>query len=132
MIDVPMPLRYVSMPLIEQLAALEPFGTANPKPLFAEAGLKIKSLYIYGKRGNVMNINVEDSRGGRFTVKTFDPNSVIEDIKKWFTKEVCDKMLEGVDTGAKVDIAYQPDINEYRGERTIQFLLKHMRKHLEG
>ncbi len=132
MIDVPMPLRYVSMPLIEQLSALEPFGAANPKPLFAEAGLKIRSLYIYGKRGNVININVEDSRGGRFTIKSFDPDSVVEDIKKWFTDEVCDKMLEGVDTGAKVDIAYQPDINEYRGDRTIQFLLRHMRKHMEG
>lgn len=129
MIDVPMPLRYVNMGLIAQLDSLEPFGTANPRPLFAEAGLKVNGLYIYGKRGNVMNISVTDSRGGRFMVMTFDPEGVIEDIKKWFTEEVCDKMLKGAYTGVMLDIAYQPQINEYRGERNIQFLLKNMRPH---
>ena len=129
MIDVPMPLRYVSAELIEQLDSLEPFGTANPRPLFAEAGLLVNGLYIYGKKSNVMNINVTDSRGGRFTVKTFGPDEIIEDIKKWFTAEVCDKMLKGVDTGVMLDIAYQPQINEFRGERSIQFMLKKMRPH---
>lgn len=129
MIDVPMPLRYVNMGLIAQLDSLEPFGTANPRPLFAEAGLKVNGLYIYGKRGNVMNISVTDSRGGRFMVMTFDPEGVKEDIKKWFTEEVCDKMLKGAYTGVMLDIAYQPQINEYRGERNIQFLLKNMRPH---
>jgi single-stranded-DNA-specific exonuclease RecJ len=129
MIDVPMPLRYVSAELIEQLDSLEPFGTANPRPLFAEAGLLVNGLYIYGKKSNVMNINVTDSRGGRFTVKTFGPDEIIEDIKKWFTAEVCDKMLKGIDTGVMLDIAYQPQINEFRGERSIQFMLKKMRPH---
>ncbi len=129
MIDVPMPLRYVNAGLIGQLDSLEPFGTANPRPLFAEAGLKVNGLYIYGKKGNVMNISVTDSRGGRFMVITFNPEAVIEDIKKWFTEEVCDKMLKGTDTGVMLDIAYQPQINEYRGERNIQFLLKNMRPH---
>ena len=62
-------------------------------------------------------------------VMTFDPEGVIEDIKKWFTEEVCDKMLKGAYTGVMLDIAYQPQINEYRGERNIQFLLKNMRPH---
>ena len=127
MIDVPMPLRYVSFELIEQLDNLEPFGTGNPRPLFAESGLRVDGLTVYGKRGNVMNINVTDSRGGRFIVKTFDPEAVIEDIKKWFADEVCDKMLKGIYTGVTLDIAYQPQINEYRGERSIQFMLKKMR-----
>ena len=131
MIDVPMPLRYVNSGLIAQLDSLEPFGTANPRPLFAEAGLKVNGLYIYGKKGNVMNISVTDSRGGRFMVITFDPEAVIEDIKKWFTEEVCDKMLKGADTGVMLDIAYQPQINEYRGERNIQFQLKNMRPHAD-
>jgi hypothetical protein len=89
----------------------------------------VNGLYIYGKKSNVMNINVTDSRGGRFTVKTFGPDEIIEDIKKWFTAEVCDKMLKGIDTGVMLDIAYQPQINEFRGERSIQFMLKKMRPH---
>ena len=36
MIDVPMPISYLSKKLTEQLKVLEPFGKGNSKPLFAE------------------------------------------------------------------------------------------------
>ena len=36
LIDVPMPISYVTLPLIRQLSLLEPFGKGNNKPVFAE------------------------------------------------------------------------------------------------
>ncbi len=132
MIDVPMPLRYVSMELIRQLDSLEPFGTGNPRPLFAEAGLKILGMEIFGKRSNALKMRVKDSRGGTFILMSFDPEGVVSDIKKWFTDEVCDKILRGVDTGVMIDAAYQPQINTYNGMSSIQFMLRNMRPSQRG
>ena len=38
-IDVPMPISYASMELAKELEKLEPYGTGNPKPLFAQKGV---------------------------------------------------------------------------------------------
>ena len=127
MIDVPMPLRYVNMNLIRQLDSLEPFGTGNPRPLFAEAGLQLLGMEVFGKRSNAIKLRVKDSRGGTFILLNFDPEGVIGDIKKWFTDEVCDKILRGIDTGVKIDVAYQPAINVFNGQSSIQFMLRNMR-----
>ena len=35
-IDVPMPIRYVSRELLDQMELLRPFGKGNSRPLFAE------------------------------------------------------------------------------------------------
>ena len=43
LIDVPMPISYVNMPLIRQLSLLEPFGKGNTKPLFAQKNVRIEN-----------------------------------------------------------------------------------------
>jgi hypothetical protein len=58
---------------------------------------------------------------------SFDPDGIVSDIKQWFTDEVCDKILRGIDTGVKIDVAYQPQINTYNGMSSIQFMLRNMR-----
>ena len=45
-IDVPMPISYASMELAKELEKLEPYGTGNPKPLFAQKGVYL----IRGRR----------------------------------------------------------------------------------
>ncbi len=35
-IDVPMPLSYITKELVEQISLLEPFGKGNTKPVFAQ------------------------------------------------------------------------------------------------
>ena len=39
-IDVPMPIDYITEHLVEELSVLEPFGKANTKPVFAEKKLQ--------------------------------------------------------------------------------------------
>ena len=50
-IDVPMPVSYVSFRLVEELELLEPFGTGNSKPVFAQKDLKFVSARALGKAG---------------------------------------------------------------------------------
>lgn len=50
-IDVPMPMSYVTIPLIRQLSLLEPFGKGNTKPVFAQKSVRILSPRVLGRTG---------------------------------------------------------------------------------
>lgn len=123
-IDVPMPLNYVTESLINQLSVLEPFGVGNEKPVFAQKDIEFIYCKVMGANGNM----------GRITAKTADGYFVelvlFRNIDKLF--EVIDaKYGEGTSenlktkkcSGIKMDIIYYPDINEYQGKKSIQFLL---------
>ncbi len=63
MIDVPMPLDYISEKLICELSVLEPFGKANTKPVFADRKLKILRAQIIGpKQKRAENAGTEQFR----------------------------------------------------------------------
>lgn len=124
MIDVPMPMSYVTMTLAEQLAALEPFGKGNEYPLFAEKDMEILGYQIYGQNKNVMRLKLRSTRGRVHEVIYFRPDEFEKNINEWFTAEECDKMSRGIATGCKLAIAYEVGINEYNGARNVQLLMK--------
>lgn len=119
-LDVPMPIHYINKALINQLSLLEPFGKGNEKPIFGQSGLGIKRASLMGSDGRFIRIIFQDDKG--FTIEgiDFDANKFIQCIKKWFSDEECDKMLKGLPNNIKIDVAYYPDINEYRGKTTVQ------------
>ena len=105
-IDVPMPLGYVNFNLIQQINSLEPFGKGNEKPVFADRDLLVKNARIVGKNNNVLQLTLEDGQGNIFKGIKF--NSSIDEIPV---------------TGQKIGIVYYPDINEFNGTRSIQFVI---------
>ena len=119
-IDVPMPVSYITIPLVEQLKLLEPFGKGNEKPLFAQAGLGIKRACVFGKESQYIRIYFQDKDGYTIEVVYFNGNMFQDCIKMWFSDEECDKMLKGLPNRISLDVAYYPDINEYGGRRTLQ------------
>ncbi|MCM1272000.1 MAG: single-stranded-DNA-specific exonuclease RecJ [Clostridium sp.] len=119
-IDVPMPISYLSIPLVEQLKLLEPFGKGNEKPLFAQARLGIKSARVFGADGRYIRICFQDEDGATMEAVDFDGIQFQECIKVWFNDEECGKILKGLPNQIKLDVAYYPDINEYGGRRTVQ------------
>ena len=122
-IDVPMPLSYVNLDLAEQLEQLEPFGTGNSKPLFAQRGLQLEELRTFGG-GKVAQLAFRDERGQRVSAKAFFPESLIEDIKMWSDSSECDKISKY----PKMDIMYKVQINDFRGERTAECIIENYRK----
>lgn len=117
MIDVPMPVDYVSSELIEQMKLLEPYGTGNRRPLFAQKDVFFKNGRILGKSGNVVRGTVKSRGGASYDAVYFgDGAEFLENIKK------CRGM---------VDIVYTPTENIYRGEMTIQIEIKHIQFGLE-
>ncbi len=119
-IDVPMPMGYVTEDLIGQIALLEPFGTGNPSPIFADKGLKILSIREMGKTGDMCKIRAEGTSGGYYELIMFRGYERL--------KEDAVSLTGSPDpTGLLMDAIYYPDINEYNGRRSIQYIIKDYR-----
>ena len=58
-IDVPMPVSYASIDLARELEKLEPYGVGNPRPLFAQKGLRLIGGRRIGARGQFARLTVE-------------------------------------------------------------------------
>lgn len=108
-IDVPMPISYVTEELIHQMRLLEPFGKGNAKPLFAERGVRVRDYKILGKNKNVVRMDLETSDG------CCRPGICFTDVEK----------VTGVlAAGRPVSVLYYPQIHEYRGRRDIQIVIQ--------
>ncbi len=120
MIDVAMPFSYITPKLVNQLDLLEPFGNGNPKPVFAQADLRVKKVRFMGNENQYIKIWFMDDVGRTVEAIDFNAKSFIESIKMWFSEEECDKMIQGMPNDVTLDVIYYPDINEYNGRATIQ------------
>ncbi|MGN0464829.1 MAG: single-stranded-DNA-specific exonuclease RecJ [Lachnospiraceae bacterium] len=124
-IDVPMPIDYVSEELIEQLDLLEPFGKANQKPLFAEKNLKFLSARILGKNRKILKYIVENEKGCQMEALFFGD---IEEIRKVMIDKFGLKQVEYLYQGRKnnirMSLTYYPSMNEFRGVKTLQIVIQ--------
>ncbi|MBP3459275.1 MAG: single-stranded-DNA-specific exonuclease RecJ [Lachnospiraceae bacterium] len=113
MIDVPMPIDYISSELLDQMKLLEPYGNGNRKPLFAQKGVVFEQGRILGKNGNVVKGKVKSPAGASFDAIYFgDGEDFLRKIQK----------CRGL-----VDIVYTPEENTYRGTTTIQVEIRHIK-----
>ena len=55
-IDIPLPIGYVNDSLVEEIDRLEPFGIANPRPLFAQLDIPVRSMNLVGRNNNLLKI----------------------------------------------------------------------------
>lgn len=124
-IDVPMPIDYVSEELIRQLDLLEPFGKANEKPLFAEKNLKFLSARVLGRDRKILKYIVENERGCQMEALFFGD---IEEIRKVMIDKFGVKQVEylyqGRQNNIKMSLTYYPSVNEFRGVRTLQIIIQ--------
>ncbi len=123
-IDMQLPLEYVTIELIDQLTLLAPFGKGNEKPVFAEKNLKIRKMQILGKKGNVLRLDIENSKGYRMTAMLF--SRVMEFmafVKEKFGQEEINKALVGQKNDIEIMVTYYPKINEYNGNTQIQIII---------
>lgn len=126
MIDVPMPIGYISETLIEQLELLEPFGKGNAKPLFAQKQLKIRKASIIGKNKNVGKLLLESEDGFQIDALYFgDVERLSQTIMETFGQQQWEYALQGRSNTICMDLTYYPSINEFRGVKTIQIIIQH-------
>ncbi|MDE6129175.1 MAG: single-stranded-DNA-specific exonuclease RecJ, partial [Lachnospiraceae bacterium] len=123
-IDVPMPLAYADKKLAEELQILEPFGTANPKPLFACKEVHFLSGRKLGAKENFARYGVEQE-GKRYEVVYFGGLEKFHAFLKEKFGEGADEALYRGGCDYCLSITYQLGINSYRGRSEVQILMQH-------
>lgn len=94
---------------VEALSELEPFGTGNPKPMLLLRGAAVLSCCDVG--------------GGRhLKMKLRRDGVVLDAIFFSANSAAC-----GVSAGERLDVVFTPQINEFRGNRTVQLQLCDLR-----
>lgn len=104
-IDVPMPLEYINEKLILELGGLEPFGKANPKPVFADKNISIRNIRAIGK----------DKRYTRMTIAK--DSGIVIDAVGFFP---CTELETVYNKNGRISCTYYPEINEFRDKKQIQ------------
>lgn len=127
-IDVPMPLAYADRKFIKELSLLEPFGTGNPRPLFARKGISLLSGRRIGKNQNVGKYMIADEEGRQYEMIYFGD---LEQFDLFLKEKFGVRLAEGLYAGrlaakeAVISIAYYPDINSYAGRESIQIVMQY-------
>lgn len=124
-IDVPMPLAYISKGLIQELNVLEPFGKANEKPVFADKNIEILSIRVLGKNRNVCKMQVKSADSQVIPAVYFgEVESFLDFLEKKYGKQALAQAMEGGQSGMTVSFVYYPEIDSYNGRETIQIVVK--------
>lgn len=109
MIDVPMPISYLSKKLTEQLKVLEPFGKGNSKPLFAQKNLRAVGIRVFGRNRNVAKMLLIDENGIKMDAVYFGEAQEFMDF------------VQAHDT---ISVTYYPEINVFQGRENLQVVIK--------
>lgn len=110
-IDVPMPFSYIREDLISQLEILEPFGNGNPKPIFAQKNVRIMRKMPIGKQKQFLRMDLQGEDGFCMEGLYFGDVDAFEEIER---EKGC------------VTITYYPQINDFRGRRSLQIVISNV------
>ncbi len=124
-IDMALPIEYISYKQIGDLEVLEPFGKANPKPIFGDRKLTISKAFKLGANKNVLKLILKSSRGVSIEAMLFKEIEKFEEaIERKYGREALDDLYEGRINNITIDILYYPSINEYMGRKTLQVIIQ--------
>lgn len=112
-IDSELPPPYINMNTAEKLSILEPYGMGNACPLFYATNLSISQIRPLSDGKHIKLILSLDE----YCIEAVGFNM--------------GELLEMLNEGDKIDIAFSIDINIYRGARQLQVLLKDVKIHAE-
>ncbi|WP_288774868.1 single-stranded-DNA-specific exonuclease RecJ [uncultured Eubacterium sp.] len=124
-IDVPMPISYITERLVNQLSCLEPFGKGNEKPVFADRNLVIERLRICGKEGRVFQMKVRNAAGVSLDAVYFgDAEDLLLPLAEKYGKVVAQDTLAGRCVHeAALHFTYYPEIDHYYATPRIKLRL---------
>ena len=101
----------LTVPGIDSLSVLEPCGNGCPKPVLMMERLQVERITMVGG-GRHMRLRL---RQGRYGLNAIYFSATAE--------------TASIAPGDLVDVAFAPQVNEYRGERTVQLNVLDIRPH---
>lgn len=124
-IDIPMPVDYPDISLVNELSLLEPFGKANVKPQFADKNLGIDRAVVVGKNQNVLKLTLKTERGKSISAVYFGD---VEEFREYYGRKYGENEVQQAFLGRtnviRMSVIYYPEINRYQGNESIQIVIK--------
>lgn len=125
-IDCSLDFKLLNYNIVDELKLLEPYGKANPEPLFGTKDVEIKSISIIGKNKNVIKLVLsQDSIEFSGIIFTNFDKYIAYLNEKFKTNDIISEQNNIKDKF--IDILYTPVINEYMNTKSIQLLIKDIR-----
>lgn len=127
-IDVPMPMDYVTKDLVLELQLLAPFGKDNERPVFADKDLRVSRMWVMGKNKNVLKLSLITA--GNMPVSGIyygDIEAFLDYYRNKFGRIEVEHALHGMENNLQLSVIYQPAINSYRGNESLQFEIRSFR-----
>jgi single-stranded-DNA-specific exonuclease len=109
-VDAEVPLDALNRELAAELARLEPFGFANPRPLLGTRGVFLNGRRAVGKSGEHLRFTAYDGVAGL-------PGIMFR----------CPVIGQVLDSDVAVDIAYELEVDTWQGRERLQLLARDMR-----
>jgi single-stranded-DNA-specific exonuclease len=108
-IDAPVSSATMNLGLMDDLAAFEPFGAGNPKPIFVTGGLTLRDDPFVMKEKH-LKLKLVDAERRTFEAVWWDGVSRSEGRTPR--------------AGQCIELAYTPEINVWRGNRNLQLVVE--------
>lgn len=127
--DMVLPFEDVTFSMLQEFDLLEPFGKSNEKPSFALKDVQLINGRIIGKDKNIVRLTVKTRQSNRiFTAMLFREFDAFEAcILEKYGEESLTRLYEGTAEGVFMDFIFYPNVNEFNGNATIQFIIQHFR-----
>ena len=114
-VDDELDLSLVDAHTLDQVRQLEPYGQGNPEPIFMARGVQVSAARVVGGKpllGNPghLKLTLRSPRGGR-------PHDAIGFGMGHIP----------INTGARIDVLYTPEINVWNGQASLQLRLRDLR-----
>lgn len=127
-IDIAMPAGYPTAELIREFRLLEPFGKGNVRPQFADRNLTLLRASVVGKNRNVLRLSLRTEAGETVSAVYFG------DIPSWqayyeekYGERALTAAFRGQESGIRMSVVYDPEINEYQGQESVQLVIRNYR-----
>ena len=125
-IDAILSLANINLKLAENLVYLEPFGCDNYEPLFGSKNLKLEKVAPLGKNNQHFKLScIENNKKQEFLL-FFKADKFLEDLKEKYNDQSINNCFKGIGD-ISIDLIYSISINEFRGVRSAQTIIKDYR-----
>jgi single-stranded-DNA-specific exonuclease len=108
-VDVDVPLNALSLDLVAELTRLEPTGHHNPLPVLMARDVRVLEKRTVGKEGQHLKLKVSQPGGPPVDAIGFNLGGRISELPE------------------RIDVAYQLEVNEWNGKRSLQLHLLDVR-----
>ncbi len=127
--DMVLPFEQISIPLIEEIDILEPYGKGNTKPIFAIKDVFITAARVIGKEQNMLRLTVRSSSSNKtYTAMLFRGfDQFAECVNEKYGDGAFDDLIAGIKSDIVMDFIFYPSINEYNGYENIQIIIQNFR-----